>query len=223
MKSCLATVVVWVGCVSPAYAQQQITTTAPLGNINSSYAEGGGFSWSLQGPNWFANFGGGGPLLPPFGPVDPNSGLAGGFAQNFGNGVSGSLGFNFYQGSNRSNVSTTPSITTLDGYPGVIQSGTVRTFVTGFTPIVGDYPVIPDPHQVHADAAQYAFDRARASEQRRYEKRLQKYLYRIETAEAEGDLRMARANYRNAIRIANEPLRSQLQQRLGALLARSRD
>ena len=48
-----------------------IHTSTPLQTISSGYSEGGSIAWSLRGKNWFANFGGGGPLLPPFGPVDP--------------------------------------------------------------------------------------------------------------------------------------------------------
>ncbi len=57
---------------------QMIHSSTPFQTIGSSYSEGGSVAWSLNGPNWFANFGGGGPLLPPFGPADPGGGLSGG-------------------------------------------------------------------------------------------------------------------------------------------------
>ena len=200
-----------------------IQTSVPLQQLNSSYSEGASIGWSLRGPNWFANFGGGGPLLPPFGPADPNAGLRGGVGFS-GGGVSGSLGFQFGQQSSRSIVSTTPSLTTTDGYPGSISSGVVRPFVIGFTPVVGDLDVATAPlHQANAAAQQIGATqreqllRSQASLQ---DRKLAQYLQRIERAESEGNKRMARANYRLAIRIASEPLRSELVRRMEEMLAK---
>ena len=54
--------------------------------------------------------------------------FGGGFGFGFGGGgVSGSLGFQLGQSSSRSIVSTTPSLTTTNGYPGSISSGLWRS------------------------------------------------------------------------------------------------
>ena len=97
---------------------------------------------------------------PPFGNFDPNSGLRSGVAFG-GNGVNGTLGFTFGQGSSRTITSTTPSVTLMDGVPGGITSQTIRPFVTGITPVVGDYPTssfgtIPSPGQQMGQAIQQA-------------------------------------------------------------------
>jgi hypothetical protein len=198
-----------------------IHTSTPFQSFGSSYSEGASIGWSLRGSNWFANFGGGGPLLPPFGPVDPNSGLNGGF--RFGGGdVSGSLGFHFGQSSNRSIVSTTPSITTMDGVPGSISAGVIEPFVIGFTPIVGDYAGAMAPMETARAAEQQLSQSQRStllqSQIELQDRKLAQYLQRAERAESEGNKRVARANYRLAIGIASEPLRSQLQWRLQEML-----
>jgi len=196
---------------------QMIHTTVPFTTINSDYFESSGVQWSLRGPNWFANFGGQGPLLPPFGNADPGAGLRGGLGFSRG-GVSGSLGFHFAQGSSRSITSTTPSLTTMDGYPGSISFGVVRPFVTGFTPIVGDFNGAVAPlnaaHQAGDQLRQQQWSALRQSQAVLQNRKLEQYLRRAARAESDGNKRMARANYRGAIAIAPEPLKSQLQARL---------
>ncbi len=129
-------------------------------------------------------------------------------------GVSGPLGtlnFNFGQSSSRSSVSTSAGVTTLDGYPGSIFSGTIRPFVIGFTPVVGDYPVVVD----HASQIrQQQLSMLYQSQSDAVDKRLFEYLRRAERAEADGNQRMARANYRRAFALAAEPLKQQLLSRL---------
>lgn len=209
--------------LAPAVHGQMIYTETPFQRIGSSYSQGGSIGWSLQGPNWFANFGGGGPLLPPFGPADPGGGLSGGFGFG-GGGVSGQLGFQFGQSSSRSNVSTTPSLTTTDGYPGSISSGVVRPFVIGFTPVVGQLDQATAPLQQAAAAQQQIGQSQRSallkSQIELQDRKLAKYLQRAERAESDGNKRMARANYRLAIGIAAEPLRSELKRRMAEMLAK---
>lgn len=200
----------------PAEAQM-VHTSAPFPNIGSSYYESNSIGWSIGGPNWFANFGGGGPLLPPFGGA-AGGGLSGGFGFG-GGGLSGNLRFNFAQGSSQSISSTTPSLTTMNGFPGSMSSGVVRPFVVGFTPIVSGYPVI-DPSQTTAQIGQQQLSSLRQSQAAMQNKKLDQYLRRAERAESDGNKRMARANYRGAIAIAREPLRSQLQLRLKTMLQR---
>jgi hypothetical protein len=198
------------GLWSHPVTAQLIHTSTPFQNVESSYFETNSIGWSLRGRNWFANFGGQGPLLPPFSAATP------------GGGVSGSLRFNFSQGSSQSISSTTPSLTTMNGFPGSISSGVVRPFVTGFTPVVGDYAAAVNPlHATARTAAQIG--QRQLSELRRSQavlqnKKLELYLQRAERAESEGNKRMARANYRSAIAISPQPLRSLLQQRLHAMM-----
>ena len=201
---------------------QLINTTVPFNNLNSSFNESSGVNWSLRGPNWFANFGGRGPLLPPFGNADPNGGLRGGAGFSNG-GVSGSLGFQFAQGSRQSITSSAPSLTTMDGMPGSFSSGVIRPFVTGFTPIVGNYEGAVAPlNQANQAAAQWRsrqLSSLRQSQAVLANRKLDQFLQRASRAETDGNKRMARANYRSAIAIAPEPLKSQLRARLKWVMA----
>jgi hypothetical protein len=194
---------------------QMIHSSIPLNTVNSSYFESSGIRWSLRGPNWFANFGG--PLLPPFGNPDPNAGLRGGFA--FGGGdVSGSLGFQFAQGSSQTITSSAPSLTTMDGVPGSFSAGVISPFVMGLTPIVGNYEGAVAPlnqtNQVATELQSQQLASLRQSQAVLANRKLDQLLRRAARAESEGNKRMARANYRGAIAIAPEPLKSLLRQRL---------
>ncbi|MEL6109839.1 MAG: hypothetical protein AAFU85_27840 [Planctomycetota bacterium] len=195
---------------------QQVVTSVPFQNLNNSFYESTGINWSLQGNNWFANFGGGPPLLPAFGNPDPNAGLRSGVAFQRG-GVSGSLGFSFAQGSNRSSVSTTPSVTTLNGAPGSISSQTISPFVTGITPVVGGYYGNPTEDNVstqmlrshQASQAAYLQSRVQANANAK-QKRANEAFQRGLQAEDQGNLKMARANYRIALRADQGVLRQQI-------------
>lgn len=203
---------------APEAKAQMVHTSAPFPSIGSSYHESTSVGWSIGGQNWFANFGGAGPLLPPFGGA-AGGGLSGGFGFG-GGGVAGNLRFNFAQGSSQSISSTTPSLTTMNGFPGSMSSGVVRPFVVGLTPIVSDYPVV-DPSATTAEIAQQQLSSLRQSQAVLQNRKLDQYLRRAARGESDGNKRMARANYRGAIAIAPEPLRSQLQVRLRALMQRS--
>jgi hypothetical protein len=209
------------GLWSHPVTAQLIHTSTPFQNVESSYFETNSIGWSLRGRNWFANFGGQGPLLPPFSAATPGGGVSGGLG-TAGGGVSGSLRFNFSQGSSQSISSTTPSLTTMNGFPGSISSGVVRPFVTGFTPVVGDYAAAVNPLRATARTAaqigQRQLSELRRSQAVLQNKKLELYLQRAERAESEGNKRMARANYRSAIAISPQPLRSLLQQRLHAMM-----
>lgn len=214
---------VWAIPASHSRAQM-IHTATPFQSIGSSYSEGGSIAWSLQGNNWFANFGGAGPLLPPFGPVDPGGGIRGGLGF-VGDDVSGSLRFQFGQSSHRSNVSTTPSLTLTDGVPGSISSGVLQPFVIGFTPVVGNYAMATAPLTQAENFSQQLAQSQRSaliqSQIEQQDRKLAQYLQRAERAEKEGNKRMSRANYRLAIAIAAEPLRSELRRRMMVMLSRA--
>lgn len=201
---------------------QMIYQDVTNNQLGSSYYESNSVGGFLQGRNWFFNFGGPGlggqgPLLPAFGgsALAGGGGLSGGGRFNSG-GVSGGLGFNFAQGSTRSATSTSAGVTTMDGFPGSIQSGTIRPFVTGFTPIVSGYP---QPVAAEAVQNQRQLAKLRQSQQQLQDRRLQTYLQRIRQAESSGNARMARSNYRSAIAITRGQLQSQLKRNLQVFMA----
>ena len=198
-----------------------IHSSTPMQQFGSGFFEQSGVHWSINGPNFFANSGAG--VLPPFGNADPNSGLRTGFGFG-GGGVSGSLGFNFSQGSSRTITSTTPSITTMDGYPGSINSGTVRPFVTGVTPVVGGFSYGQPARDNVSNRMFQAAQQTQATEQQQRaqanlaakQAKAAEAFNRGVDAEAEGNLRKARANYRRALAAAQGPLRQQIIQRMNA-------
>jgi hypothetical protein len=192
---------------TPASAQM---VTQNVGNIglNSGFGESLGVGWWLQGPNFDFRTGGP-PLQSPFGPQVQPSSIGTGFS---GDGFSGGLTLFGGQASTRSISSTSASVTSMNGFPGSIQSGTVRPFVTGFTPVVGDYPMPPvDPT---AAIRQAQLDSIALSKMKSQNKRLQQYLERAERAEKSGDIKMARANYRRALMLADPELQMQIRARM---------
>lgn len=211
-------VIVFAFVLQQDTSAQLINTTTPFQNLNSSFYESNSIGWSLRGDGWFANFGGGAPIPAPFGAPGNGGGLSGGFGFG-GGGLSGGLGFNFAQGSSRSISSSAASVTTMNGMPGSIQSGTIRPFVTGVTPIVGGYPTIPDTGQVAANIGANQLSALRRSQAARQSKKLDDYLRRAELGEKEGNKRMARANYRSAMALAPEPLRSQIAMHMRKMLS----
>jgi hypothetical protein len=105
---------------SPVLGQQVNTGVSPIG-IGDSFQQSIGTGWSVRGPGWFANFGGG----------------------------TGGFGFSAQQGSSRSISGTSASLTTLNGAPGYLFSGTLTPFVTEITPIVGS-PVMVSESPLHS-------------------------------------------------------------------------
>lgn len=188
---------------------QQIGTTVSSPSIGSSYSESNPINWSIMGSGWSANINNQAPS--PLGQSLSNSG---GFGFG-GNGVSGSLGFQFAQGSNRTLSGTSQSMTNLNGNPGSFFSGSVRPFVIGVTPVVGGYPTgQSDIANIAAASQQQRLSSiAQGNLDRRHEK-MRAYLKRAERAEAESNWKMARANYGLALRLADEPLRSMIQTKL---------
>ncbi len=133
-------------------------------------------------------------------------------SQTLGDGFAENLGFNFSQSSSRSNVSAAQSGTALNGAPSSFFSGEIRPFVTGITPIVGGYPNLTSPLAEMAAADQRTKLSGIAERNAKYKNdKLRSYLVRAERAESEGDMKMARANYRLALGYAAEPLRSKIQ------------
>ncbi|MBI5758127.1 MAG: hypothetical protein HZA46_06385 [Planctomycetales bacterium] len=118
-------------------AAQMITTQTPFQNNSASFFESTSVGWSLNGPGYFARFGNPGLSRPPFGGYVPGAGLTTGFQTN-GGGFSSNFLFDFSQGSSYSSVSTTPVLTTTNGYPGFLAVGQQQNFVTGVVPVVGN-------------------------------------------------------------------------------------
>ncbi|MCD0461198.1 hypothetical protein [Roseiconus lacunae] len=200
---------------------QMVQAVSPAIQGRTGFFESTGVRWNLQGPNFFAQFPGWGQTpagvgVPNSG-FDPNSGLRTGFGFSSGR-TRGAIGLSAIQGRSSTLQSTAPSLTTTNGIPGAIHSQTIRPFVTGVTPIVtgGGYgqPVHDNvaaqaASAYHAAHNQYLQSRLAANiraQQRIAEEAFERGL----RAEADGNLRMARANYRNALRADTGPLRLQI-------------
>ncbi len=119
---------------SPARcAAQQSVTSTPQTIYRDSFYERFGTSFGYQGRSFFFNNIGLAPL--PF----AGGGFGAGGGSSFGFRAGGfSFGLSALQGSDRSIVSQTPSLTVTNGAGGVFSSGVLRPFVTGWTPVVGD-------------------------------------------------------------------------------------
>ncbi|MEM9827349.1 MAG: hypothetical protein AAF958_12200 [Planctomycetota bacterium] len=213
---------------APAATGQMIHTGVGLGNSNWGYSEGYSLGWSIrrggisiQRPA--------GVLFPPFGPqIQPSSFAVGGPLSI--NGWRGSFGLFGGQSSVSTFSGTSASVTTMDGYPGSIQSQTLQPFVFGFTPIVGGWPAVsaeptflPQSDPAQQQQRSEVLQRVRQSQQTTQDKRLEKYLRRARDAEATGNARMARANYKYALRVAPPPTQSVIQEALRTLGRRMRD
>jgi hypothetical protein len=81
------------------------------------------------------------PAIPPFGGYDASNDFRLGFARN-GNGSGFHFNLAASTGNNRSITMDAPSVTMMNGARGQVFSGSIRPFVTGLIPVVGDYPVM---------------------------------------------------------------------------------
>lgn len=134
--SFLAILAVVAASTDSASAQMTTIGTSQQ-NVRNSFFEGINSGWSVRGPNFFANFGGGGnAAAPQFGGYNPNAGIQSGFT--FGGGpFSGGFNFSAAQGNSSSFTSETPLLTTMNGQYGSLFIGRERPFVTSLVPIVG--------------------------------------------------------------------------------------
>lgn len=124
---------------APEACAQQVTIGVPQQNISTGFYEQIGGSWSVNGPGFFARFGGPRPVQ--FGGFDPNAGISTGIGIGTGNRF-GQFHFNAAQGSRTTFTSTTPMLTVTNGIPGSMFIGSVRPYVTGFVP-VGNGSFVP--------------------------------------------------------------------------------
>lgn len=121
---------------SDAFAQQANIET-PFHGASHSFHEQIGVRWGLRGNGWFFNFGGPAPA-PAFGGFDPNAGANFGFG-----GPNGFFGITAGQGSDSSLVSSSPSVTVMNGGMGYFSDTVQRPFVTGLVPVVGSPIGVP--------------------------------------------------------------------------------
>jgi len=130
-----------MGSIGAEATAQQATVSAPMNSVSDSFFERIGTSWGFNWHGVHARFGGGNLALPQFGRYDPSAGLHGGFGVR-GPGGSGFLNFGMAQGSRRSAVSQTPSITLMNGRSGFFSDTSQSPFVIGYIPVVGGFPTI---------------------------------------------------------------------------------
>jgi len=130
----LIAAVVALNC-SSAWAQQA-TGGYPVHSVGDSFFEQTGVSWG--GNFGGVNFSFGGGANPGFGGHRPGAGLDGGF----GFGGRGGLNFGLSQGSSRSMVSQTPTVTGMNGQPAFFHDTSLTPFVIGHVPVVGGFPVV---------------------------------------------------------------------------------
>jgi hypothetical protein len=132
--------------VSAPVSAQQVGVGVPSVGVQNRFFEQFQVGWGFQRrtPNGSMFFQFGGPANPPFGGFNPNVGANFGAAQRWGN---GELFFNFSaaQGYSSSLSMTAPSVTLTNGVPGFVQDVTIRPFVTGVIPVVGDAAIMPFP------------------------------------------------------------------------------
>ncbi|MBN1908886.1 MAG: hypothetical protein JW818_04035 [Pirellulales bacterium] len=122
---------------------QQAGTGVPQKGASNSFSERFGSNWGARGRGWSFSFGGGGGGMPTFGGYQPGAGATGGFQSIHPGRGSFSFGFEASQGNQRTATSTTPMLTTMNGYPGSLFYGSIRPFVMGVIPVVGGYGGYP--------------------------------------------------------------------------------
>lgn len=167
---CIAAVVAFIQLALSTSSSlgQQINVQTPRNSVSDSFFSRNGvnFGFSIPGgrgsgsrvvglgpqgqltPNLNFNQNGFGGAIPPFGGFDPNSSARFGFGNFNRNGGGFSLGFDFARGSNRSSVSTVPSVTVPNGFGGSFSNGASRPFVTGVVPVVSSGGVIQPKYSV---------------------------------------------------------------------------
>lgn len=139
----LALAGVSVAISSPACVQaQQVNLQMPMVSASDSFYERNGVGFGFRFPGGFFNQNSFGAAQPQF---SNNPGSNANFGFSVGKGpYRANFNFSAGQGSRRSIVSQTPSVTVPNGGSGAIFSGTVRPFVTGVIPVVGNVgPFVP--------------------------------------------------------------------------------
>lgn len=131
-------------CANEARSQTpQTTLQVPRQVLSNSFYERFGVHWGFRGRGFFFDNGGPGPV-PVFGGFDPNT------QGHFGwGGRNGFLSIYAGTGSSRSMTSDSVMLTMPNGGAGMISSSSLRPFVTGVSPVVGDGSLSPVAERLH--------------------------------------------------------------------------
>ena len=135
----LATALLWISFGESGFAQQTMITL-PSHQLNDGFFERIGVGWHFEStrPNsrMFFNYPGLNSAVPFFGGWNPANDARFGFGGRHGN---TRFGFNMalQQGSSRSMIGSAPSVMVPNGGSGSITNMTLRPFVTGWIPVVG--------------------------------------------------------------------------------------
>ena len=138
--STVAAVTILVTAFASTGVGQQAQVTFPSHRLNEGFFERIGVGWHLEStrPNsrMFFNYPGLNSAVPFFGGWNPATDARFGFAGRKGN---TRFGFNMalQQGSSRTMIGSAPSVMVPNGGSGSISSTTLRPFVTGWIPVVG--------------------------------------------------------------------------------------
>lgn len=125
-----------VGVAPSLYAQTQVLVETPFQQTSNGFYENFGIGWNYSNDNFFINVPNG--VRPPFGMGDPNADARLGFTGRGPGGGRFGVNFTLGQGSTRTNSMTSPMIMLPSGGTGAIFDGSVRPFVTGLIPVVGE-------------------------------------------------------------------------------------
>ena len=127
-----------IGLLNHSAMAQQVTVGTPLNSVSDSFFERTGVSWGGRiGGVDFSIGGGINAAMPQFGGFQPNAGLNMGFG-----GTRGFLNLGMSQGSRRSMISQTPSVTMMNGLSASIHETSNSPFVVSYIPVVGGFPGI---------------------------------------------------------------------------------
>lgn len=131
----LSVIVFAFGTGLSVYGQTQVLVETPFQQTSNGFYENFGIGWNYSNDNFFINVPNS--VRPPFGMGDPNADARFGFTGRGPGGGRFGINFTFGQGSTRTNSVTSPMIMLPNGGTGAIFDGSVRPFVTGFVPVVG--------------------------------------------------------------------------------------
>jgi hypothetical protein len=123
---------------------QQVTIGTPFHTLHDSFFENSGVSWSGHYGGITFSYGGAALAVPPFGTPQNNAGLSTNFAFAGKDGQI-NFGINYGQGNNQSLTTQTPSVTIMNGQTGYVSDSSLTPFVISTIPVVGAFPVSPQP------------------------------------------------------------------------------
>ena len=169
--SFVAAVTILVTGFAGSGVAQQTQVTLPSHRLNEGFFERIGVGWHFEStrPNsrMFFNYPGLNSAVPFFGGWDPATDARFGFAGRKGN---TRFGFNMalQQGSSRTMIGSAPSVMVPNGGSGSISNTTLRPFVTGWIPVVGQQfrPPLRLPPAWQSRTAELSRSSARRKESR---------------------------------------------------------